>query len=45
MSKEQIRMGRVYDDALKQEYFTNVAWPGWRRAISVLKGWWSDLFK
>jgi hypothetical protein len=44
MTKEQIRMGRVHDDALKQAYFAKVAWPWWRRAASVVKGWWGDLF-
>jgi hypothetical protein len=44
MSKEQIRMGRVHDDALKQEYFAKVAWPWWRRAASRVKGWWGNLF-
>ena len=44
MSKEQIRMARVHDDALKQEYFAKVAWPWWRRAASRVKAWWGDLF-
>jgi hypothetical protein len=44
MTKEQIRMGRAHDDALKQEYFAKVAWPWWRRAVSKFKGWWTGLF-
>jgi len=44
MTREQIRMGRVHDDALKQEYFAKVAWPWWRRAASMIKGLWADLF-
>ena len=44
MSKEQIQMGRVHDDALKHEYFAKVAWPWWRRAASMIKGLWADLF-
>lgn len=44
MTREQIRMGQVHDDALKQEYFAKVAWPWWRRAASRVKAWWSDLF-
>jgi hypothetical protein len=45
MTKDQIRMGRVHDDALKQEYFAKVAWPWWRRTASMIKGLWADLFK
>ena len=37
MSKEQIRMGRVHDDALKQEYFAKVAWRRQRRPRGRVK--------
>jgi hypothetical protein len=32
MSKAEIRRGRAQDDALKDAYFREVAWPWWRRA-------------
>ena len=43
MSKEQIRMGRAYDDALKQDYFAKVAWPWWRQAVNRVRQWWDNL--
>lgn len=44
MSPAEIRGGRAYDDALKEAYFAEVAWPWWRRAGSRIKHWLGDLF-
>ena len=37
MSKDEIRKGRAYDDALKDAYFGKVAWPWWRRALAQIE--------
>jgi hypothetical protein len=37
MSKEEIRKGRAYDDALKDDYFGKVAWPWWRLALGRIE--------
>lgn len=43
MTTAQIERGRVYDDALKDEYFAARAWPWWQRAAArvrqALRGW------
>lgn len=39
MTEAQINMGRAMDDAAREAYFQRAAWPWWRRAISLLKGW------
>lgn len=36
MTPEHIRNNRMRDDALRESYFTKVAWPWWRKAASVL---------
>jgi hypothetical protein len=43
MSKEQIRMGRAHDDALKRDYFAKAARPWWRRAADRVKEWLASL--
>jgi hypothetical protein len=45
MSPEEIRLGRVHDDASKDAYFAKIAWPWWRRAGSRIKLWLSHLLK
>ncbi len=34
MSREEIRLGRARDDALKEAYFARAAWPKWRRVAN-----------
>ena len=45
MSQAEIRGGRAADDALKEAYFTKVAWPWWRRAASPIMRWLRDRFR
>jgi hypothetical protein len=44
MSKDEIRKGRAYDDALKEAYFGKVAWPWWRQALIRVKQFVNALF-
>jgi hypothetical protein len=45
MTRAEIDFGRLHDDAQKEAYFSTVARPWWRRAISYLTRWMTSLFK
>ncbi len=39
MSKEQIRVNRIHDDAVKEAYFSTLAAPWWLRAAKRIGSW------
>ena len=45
MSKEEIMMGRTYDDALKDYYFNRAACPWWRFGLHKLQQLLCNIFK
>lgn len=44
MSKEEIRVGRAYDDAVKEAYFREIARPWWYRSTRWVQQWLSAMF-
>ena len=44
MNREEIRLGRAHDDALRESHFAKIAWPWRRRAGSHIKRWFNNYF-
>ena len=45
MSKEEIRIGRIQDAALKEAYFNKVSQPWWLRSMREIMRWLSKLLE